>query len=84
MYSLEILTLVYRSKNLVEMQHVFELFPLTENLLFADYDDYLDDDDLDLIEENLGVKVKRRVRIIFHCYFLCVITISTVQLQLDL
>uniref|UniRef100_A0A673HB82 Transcription elongation factor SPT6-like n=1 Tax=Sinocyclocheilus rhinocerous TaxID=307959 RepID=A0A673HB82_9TELE len=24
------------------------------------YDDYLDDDDLDLIEENLGVKVKRR------------------------
>lgn len=28
---------------------------------FADYDDYLDDDDLDLIEENLGVKVKRRV-----------------------
>lgn len=27
----------------------------------AGYDDYLDDDDLDLIEENLGVKVKRRV-----------------------
>ncbi|KAK2828241.1 hypothetical protein Q5P01_019275 [Channa striata] len=33
------------------------------------YDDYLDDDDLDLIEENLGVKVKRRDLIadeIFH------------------
>lgn len=30
------------------------------------YDDYLDDDDLDLIEENLGVKVKRRVRILYH------------------
>lgn len=30
---------------------------------FPGYDDYLDEDDLDLIEENLGVKVKRRVRI---------------------
>jgi len=30
--------------------------------LRAGFDDYLDDDDLDLIEENLGVKVKRRVR----------------------
>lgn len=33
----------------------------------TDYDDYLDDDDLDLIEENLGVKVKRRVRILPLC-----------------
>lgn len=30
-------------------------------LYLSGYDDYLDDDDLDLIEENLGVKVKRRV-----------------------
>lgn len=34
---------------------------------FADYDDYLDDDDLDLIEENLGVKVKRRVSLCLFC-----------------
>ena len=27
--------------------------------LSTDYDDRLDDDDIDLIEENLGVKVKR-------------------------
>lgn len=39
-----------------------------ELLLSAGYDDYLDDDDLDLIEENLGVKVKRRVRT-FVCLF---------------
>lgn len=39
------------------------LFLFTETSCFADYDDYLDDDDLDLIEENLGVKVKRRVSI---------------------
>lgn len=38
-------------------------------VLFADYDDYLDDDDLDLIEENLGVKVKRRVRICDQPHF---------------
>ncbi len=37
---------------------------------FTDYDDYLDDDDLDLIEENLGVKVKRRVRIVSRHYYL--------------
>lgn len=46
-------------------------FFLLRLFLFADYDDYLDDDDLDLIEENLGVKVKRRVRIVYHHYFLC-------------
>ena len=39
---------------------------LTWAFFFADYDDYLDDDDLDLIEENLGVKVKRRVIIDWH------------------
>lgn len=49
------------------MQHVLKLWLF----LFADYDDYLDDDDLDLIEENLGVKVKRRVRIIYYQYFVC-------------
>ncbi len=48
----------------VDMQHSLKLSPLTETFFFADYDDYLDDDDLDLIEENLGVKVKRRVRIV--------------------
>lgn len=53
------------------MQHVLKLFLLTETFSFADYDDYLDDDDLDLIEENLGVKVKRRVRIISRHHFLC-------------
>lgn len=37
------------------------------------YDDYLDDDDLDLIEENLGVKVKRRVRILYHLTCLTVL-----------
>lgn len=36
---------------------------------FTGYDDYLDDDDLDLIEENLGVKVKRRVSMFFMILF---------------
>lgn len=33
-------------------------------LAFTGTDDDLDDDDLDLIEENLGVKVKRRVSVV--------------------
>lgn len=38
------------------------MFDFSETF-FSGYDDYLDEDDLDLIEENLGVKVKRRVRV---------------------
>uniref|UniRef100_A0A3Q3MQZ6 SPT6 homolog, histone chaperone and transcription elongation factor n=1 Tax=Mastacembelus armatus TaxID=205130 RepID=A0A3Q3MQZ6_9TELE len=49
------------------------------------YDDYLDDDDLDLIEENLGVKVKRRVRIISNSFFsvvmvyICTLSLSHID-----
>lgn len=43
--------------------HCNVLFDFSNLFLFPGYDDYLDEDDLDLIEENLGVKVKRRVRI---------------------
>lgn len=40
------------------------LTPLLPLSLSTDYND-LDEDDLDLIEENLGVKVKRRVKRLF-------------------
>jgi hypothetical protein len=38
-----------------------------DNTLFpsASFDDRLEDDDFDLIEENLGVKVKRGVSVLF-------------------
>lgn len=39
--------------------HVFIKLNGVNLLSFQDYDDLLDDDDLDLIEENLGVKMKR-------------------------
>lgn len=62
---------------------MFYLFSL-RLFLFADYDDYLDDDDLDLIEENLGVKVKRRVSICngHLCILMSIITVSLIQLEL--
>lgn len=54
--------------------HANVLFVFSKTLSrfpFAGYDDYLDEDDLDLIEENLGVKVKRRVRIHIKDCSLC-------------
>lgn len=42
---------------------------IKEFVYLSGYDDYLDDDDLDLIEENLGVKVKRRVSHQSFCLF---------------
>uniref|UniRef100_A0A8C2I5J7 Transcription elongation factor SPT6 n=1 Tax=Cyprinus carpio TaxID=7962 RepID=A0A8C2I5J7_CYPCA len=50
---------------------VLRLFSLNNvSLYLSGCDDYLDDDDLDLIEENLGVKVKRRVRKMFTLFIM--------------
>lgn len=54
--------LSYLTPPSISLLSYLSLFPpLSHSLPPPDYDDYLDDDDLDLIEENLGVKVKRRV-----------------------
>lgn len=42
-----------------------------------DLDDRLEDDDYDLIEENLGVKVERRVSTLLHTCLYNIIIITT-------
>lgn len=64
-----------------ERRYKKSFFSDSRLFLFADYDDYLDDDDLDLIEENLGVKVKRRVRIVSLDHCLCVVMVSFLYLS---
>lgn len=46
------------------MQCILMLFLLQKLFAFTGSDEDLDDDDLDLIEENLGVKVKRKVSVV--------------------